>query len=93
MQEQPLGILVGGSSHVGKSTFARTLASTRGWELISTDDLGRHPGRPWPSVRPQVAEYYASLTDETIHYAVSRIMPQGRSAGWKLLQLPCGGSA
>lgn len=68
MQQPALGILIGGSSHVGKSTLARALASSLGRELISTDDLGRHPGRPWPSVRPQVAEYYASLSDETIHW-------------------------
>ncbi len=68
MQQPALGILIGGSSHVGKSTLARALASSLGRELISTDDLGRHPGRPWPSVRPQVAEYYANLTDETIHW-------------------------
>ncbi|MBV7517367.1 AAA family ATPase [Ensifer sp. ENS12] len=68
MQQPPLGILIAGSSHVGKSTLARALASSLGRELISTDDLGRHPGRPWPSVRPQVAEYYASLSDETIHW-------------------------
>lgn len=64
MQQPPLGLL----SHVGKSTLASALASSLGRELISTDNLGRHPGRPWPSVRPQVAEYYASLSDETIHW-------------------------
>ncbi|HEV7307630.1 hypothetical protein [Ensifer sp.] len=68
MIQQPLGILIGGSSHVGKSTFAGTLARSLSRELISTDALGRHPGRPWPSVRPEVAEYHASLTDETIHW-------------------------
>lgn len=68
MQQPPLGLLIGGSSHVGKSTLASALASSLGRELISTDNLGRHPGRPWPSVRPQVAEYYASLSDETIHW-------------------------
>lgn len=68
MQQPTPGILIGGSSHVGKSTFAGTLARLLGRELISTDALGRHPGRPWPSVRPQVTEYYASLTDETIHW-------------------------
>ena len=68
MQQPALGILIGGTSHVGKSTLAGTLAGSLGRELISTDALGRHPGRPWPSVRPEVAEYYASLTDETIHW-------------------------
>ncbi|WDZ75129.1 AAA family ATPase [Ensifer adhaerens] len=68
MQQSALGILIGGSSHVGKSTLAGALARSLGRELISTDALGRHPGRPWPSLCPQVAEYYASLTDETIHW-------------------------
>ncbi|MFK0273314.1 AAA family ATPase [Ensifer sp. NPDC090286] len=68
MQQPALGILIGGTSHVGKSTLAGTLARSLGRELISTDALGRHPGRPWPSLRPEVAEYYASLTDETIHW-------------------------
>lgn len=68
MQHPALGILIGGSSHVGKSTLAGALARSLGRELISTDALGRHPGRPWPSLRPQVAEYYARLTDETIHW-------------------------
>ncbi|KQX60479.1 MULTISPECIES: AAA family ATPase [Ensifer] len=68
MQHPALGILIAGSSHVGKSTLAGALAGSLGRELISTDALGRHPGRPWPSVRPEVAEYYASLTDDTIHW-------------------------
>ncbi|WP_043612674.1 AAA family ATPase [Ensifer sp. ZNC0028] len=68
MQQPALGILIGGTSHVGKSTLAGTLARSLSRELISTDALGRHPGRPWPTVRPEVAEYYASLTDETIHW-------------------------
>lgn len=66
--QQPLGILVAGTSHVGKSTFATAVARSLGRELISTDDLARHPGRPWPTVRPQVAEYYTQLSDDTIHW-------------------------
>lgn len=68
MRQQPLGILIGGSSHVGKTTLANELAASLGWELISTDNLGRHPGRPWPSPRPQVAEYYSNLSDDTVHW-------------------------
>lgn len=68
MQQPPLGILIGGSSHVGKTTFATGLAQPLGRALVSTDSLGRHPGRPWPSVRPQVAEFYASLSDDTVHW-------------------------
>lgn len=66
--QQPLGILFAGTSHVGKSTFATAIARLLGRELISTDDLARHPGRPWPTVRPQVAEFYSELSDDTIHW-------------------------
>ena len=38
-------ILIGGSSHVGKSTLAQSLASKLGWRYISTDSLARHPGQ------------------------------------------------
>lgn len=65
---EPLGILIGGTSHVGKSTFAKMVALALGRDLISTDDLARHPGRPWPTVRAEVAEYYSNLSDETIHW-------------------------
>lgn len=68
MQQRPLGILIGGSSHVGKSTLAKSLAVSLQRELISTDNLGRHPGRPWPSPLPEVAEYYTNLSDETLHW-------------------------
>lgn len=67
-RQPPVGILIGGTSHVGKSTFARALARSLGRPLISTDDLARHPGRPWPTVRPEVAEYYERLSDDTIHW-------------------------
>jgi 2-phosphoglycerate kinase len=66
--QQPLGILIAGTSNVGKSTFATAIARLLGRELISTDDLARHPGRPWPTVRPQVAEFYSELSDDTIHW-------------------------
>jgi len=62
-------ILIGGSSHAGKSTVAQILASKLGWISISTDSLARHPGRPWRTkqrnVPPHVAEHYLTLsTDE-----------------------------
>jgi 2-phosphoglycerate kinase len=58
--------LIGGTSHVGKSTTARAVAAGLGWEAISTDSLARHPGRPWPrpdwAVPPDVALHYATLS-------------------------------
>lgn len=40
-------LLIGGASHVGKSTLAQCLASHLNWNCLSTDKLARHPGRPW----------------------------------------------
>lgn len=60
-------ILIGGTSNVGKSTLAQMIASRLGGQWTSTDSLGRHPGRPWGTVRPHVAEHYATLAvDELI---------------------------
>jgi hypothetical protein len=60
-------ILIGGTSHVGKSTLAEAWGAELGWPVISTDRLGRHPGRPWPvgggAVPPHVAEHYTRLAD------------------------------
>jgi len=54
-------VLIGGTSHVGKSTVARALADELGWRHVSTDRLARHPGRPWTTDRPHVHEHYATL--------------------------------
>lgn len=40
-------ILIGGSSSVGKSPLAESLAAKLGWTYISTDKLARNPGGPW----------------------------------------------
>lgn len=62
------GLLIFGTSHVGKSTLARRVGEAWIARVTSTDNLGRHPGRPWPQVRPAVDEYYTRLTDETIYW-------------------------
>ncbi len=61
-------ILISGTSHVGKSTLAERLAGRHGWAGLSTDGLGRHPGRPWLGVPAPVLEFYERLTPETIHW-------------------------
>jgi 2-phosphoglycerate kinase len=61
-------VLIGGTSHVGKSTLAERLAERLGWVGMSTDKLGRHPGRPWLGVPPEVTEFYERLSPETIHW-------------------------
>ncbi len=74
-------ILIGGSSHSGKSALSESIAANLGWNRISTDTLARHPGRPWRpepgQVPDHVAEHYLSLSvDELIkdvlhHYRVN----------------------
>lgn len=68
-------ILIGGTSHVGKSTLSERLAEALGWQPFSTDSLTRHPGRPWGKEVPlMVRDYYMShsgavLLDEVLlHY-------------------------
>ena len=52
-------ILIGGSSHVGKSALADHMGSKLGWRHVSTDSLARHPGRPWRKKPETVSEYVA----------------------------------
>jgi 2-phosphoglycerate kinase len=61
-------LLLLGTSCVGKSTCANGIGNAIGWPVISTDKLGRHPGRPWTSVPDPVTEFYLRLTDDTIHW-------------------------
>ena len=78
-------ILIGGSSHVGKSTLGKFLANKLGWNYLATDSLARHPGRPWASangtVKDHVAEHYRTLSVESLftdvlsHYQIN-VLPQ-----------------
>ncbi|MGO4683540.1 hypothetical protein [Hyphomicrobium sp. 2TAF46] len=68
MAVRPSVVLIFGTSHVGKSTLAGRITEATSWPLVSTDSLARHPGRPWPQVKEPVAEYYSSLSDETIYW-------------------------
>ena len=78
-------ILIGGSSHVGKSTLSESLAARLGWNRISTDKLARHPGRPWrpapEEVPDHVAEHYLSLSadqlfEDVLHHYRTNVWPQ-----------------
>lgn len=62
------GLLIGGTSHCGKSTLARQVGDALCVPVQSTDALARHPGRPWLGIPAPVAEFYQSLTDETIYW-------------------------
>lgn len=59
-------VLIGGTSHVGKSTLAQALAAELGGDHVSTDSLARHPGRPWATNHgpfpEHVATHYLSLS-------------------------------
>ena len=64
-------ILIGGSSHAGKSTLGRALAAKLGWSYRSTDKLARHPGRPWVGadekpIPEHIAEYYRDLSIDAL---------------------------
>ncbi|MGH1352285.1 MAG: hypothetical protein ACRBBN_15965 [Methyloligellaceae bacterium] len=67
MQTSSSILLISGSSHAGKSTFAQSIADKVGWERLSSDRLGRHPGRPWPTPKAHVFEFYSKLSDESIY--------------------------
>ena len=85
LHPNPNVILIGGSSHAGKSAVSESLAARLGWDHVSTDSLARHPGRPWKpapeKVPDHVAQHYLCLSvDELIedvlhHYRVN-VWPQ-----------------
>jgi 2-phosphoglycerate kinase len=66
----PRAVLIGGTSHAGKSSLARELADRVGYEPLSTDKLARHPGRPWRQgeapIPPHVVGHYATLAPEAL---------------------------
>ena len=68
MMTRPPALLLLGTSHVGKSTCAHRISHAIGWPVISTDQLGRHPGRPWTGVPDPVMEFYLRLTNDAIHW-------------------------
>lgn len=63
-------IVLGGTSHGGKTTVAKKVSSEFNLGLISTDTLAKHPGRPWrnkPDRLPNhVVEHYSTLTREKL---------------------------
>lgn len=60
-------LLISGTSHAGKSTLAHSISQSLGWDVLSTDRMARHPGRPWPHPKPHVYEYYSKLSDESVY--------------------------
>jgi 2-phosphoglycerate kinase len=72
----PRVILIGGTSHAGKSSLAGEIARRLGYEALSTDKLARHPGRPWRQgdapIPPHVAEHYSTLQPDELIASVTR---------------------
>ena len=92
-------ILIGGTSHTGKTTLGKAIAKSLNWDYIATDSLAKHPGRPWVStndktVKKHVAEHYKNLsipelvTDVLRHYA-RNVLPLVET----LVQIYCSNSA
>jgi 2-phosphoglycerate kinase len=79
-------ILIGGTSHVGKSTLSQRLAEELGWNYLSTDQLARHPGRPWKvgdrSVPDDVVEHYTNLA---VPELVDSVLQHYRSNVWPII--------
>jgi 2-phosphoglycerate kinase len=77
-------ILIGGTSHVGKSTLSERLAEELGWQAFSTDSLARHPGRPWGKEVPlDVREYYLSHSDTAL---LDEVLLHYRDNVWPIAQ-------
>jgi len=86
-QRDPRVILVGGSSHVGKSTLAQSLALQLGWNFRSTDKLARHPGRPWQAnpkqVPKHVADHYLTLSADDL---ITDVLRHYRDNVWPIVE-------
>lgn len=80
-------ILIGGTSHAGKSTLAGTLAEQLGWEHLSTDHLASHPGRPWrprpDMLPPHVTAHYLTLGVDEL---VASVLTHYRETVWPLAE-------
>jgi 2-phosphoglycerate kinase len=80
-------LLIGGSSHVGKSTLAKSLASHLRWNYCSTDKLARHPGRPWQAkledIPKHVADHYQLLSADEL---IEDVLYHYRKNVWQLIE-------
>lgn len=86
MNEMLRVLLIGGTSHVGKSTVARVVTERLGWDYQSTDSLARHPGRPWQTASGReefVASYYTSLSVDEL---VADVLRHYRETVWPLVE-------
>lgn len=78
-------LLVGGTSHVGKTTLAARLASTPGWKHLSTDQFARHPGRPWRDDLSQLpADVSAHYSSESALGLLDAVLRHYRQNVWPI---------
>ena len=79
-------LLIGGASHVGKSTLAQSFASHLRWNYFSTDKLARHPGRPWQEkskpIPKHVADHYQLLSADEL---IEDVLDHYRKNVWPLI--------
>ena len=80
-------ILIGGSSHSGKSTVSESLAAKLDWDHLSTDRLAAHPGRPWrpapEKVLDRVAEHYLRLPVDEL---IEDVLRHYRAIAWPMVE-------
>ncbi len=80
-------LLIGGASHVGKSTLAQSLVTHLGWNYRSTDKLARHPGRPWQvksrEIPKHVADHYQLLSADEL---IKDVIHHYRNNVWSLVK-------
>ncbi|MEQ8857424.1 MAG: AAA family ATPase [Pseudomonadales bacterium] len=79
-------VLIGGTSHAGKSTLGRRLAEELDWNHLSTDQLARHPGRPWNAggnqIPDDVVDHYTRLS---VAELVDSVLSHYRSNVWPII--------
>ena len=79
-------LLLGGTSHSGKTTLAAGLAGRLGWRHVSADRLSRHPGRPWSndgaSLPDDVIEHFSRLSPEEL---LEDVMSHYRGNVWPIV--------
>jgi 2-phosphoglycerate kinase len=85
--ERPKVLLIGGVSHLGKSTMAQRLAAELGWRYLSTDQLARHPGRPWrndgSSLPADVIDHYSQLSTAQL---VESVLAHYQNNVWPIIE-------
>ena len=80
-------ILIGGASHTGKSTLARSIAAHLNCNYSSTDKLARHPGRPWQpklaDIPKHVVEHYQLLSTDRL---IEEVIDHYRENVWQSIE-------